>query len=166
MHNIVVGQTESGKSTLVKRLIKAIKAETGMQSVVLDPLHDPTFDADWQTSNAQNFLKCVFDSKNLVVVVDEAGETIGHYEKEMFKLATRGRHCGHICFFIAQRAKLIHPTVRNNCGAAYIFNQSFDDCKMLSNDFNDAKIIEAANFVEGEYFYKRRMRDIKKFKLF
>lgn len=80
---------------------------------------------------------------------------IGRYSPVMEELATRGRHWGHKCHFITQRAKQIGTNIRTQCSNAVIFKQSLDDTKDLSNEFVDPMINEAHKLEKGEFIYHR-----------
>lgn len=127
----------------------------GFGILVLDPTgYASLWDADFVTSDPHEFLDVVFASERCVVIVDESGDMIGRYGGEMNKLATRAAHNGHRCFFIAQRATQIDPTVRGNCENVITFAQAVPDAKQLAIDFVDDKLKEAVNLEKLQYMYK------------
>lgn len=158
--------TESGKTTLAKRLINSARNSSGMKSIVLDPLRDPAFNADFQTADPDEFLERVFNSESCLVVVDEGAQMIGRYEGPMLKLATMGRHWGHTCIFLSQRPMQINLTVRNQLSAVALFCSSFDDGKTMSKEFNENELLNCTSLKRGEYYYKMRFKNVEKRKLF
>ena len=164
MHTLIIGMTESGKTTLGKKMVAHYRAR-GVASAVLDPLSDPGWQADYVTKNRQEFLTTVKQSRSLAVFVDEAGESVGQYEYEMHWLATRGRHYGHACHFLAQRAQQIAKTVRDQCSVAYIFACSRSDAKMLADEYNDEVLAQCNRLKKGEFFRVGRFDEAKKYRI-
>lgn len=152
-HCLITGITESGKTTLAVQLAQGYR-DLGINVIVLDPLRDARWPANFQTAYQESFLNILLnpDTRSCAVFVDESGEEIGRYNKEMFWLATRGRHYGHNAHFITQRVVDLNKTVRAQCRYLYIFNSNVDDCMALSKDFNRPEILQATELKKGEYF--------------
>lgn len=119
-HNLVVGMTESGKTSLAKLYCDGFK-KSGIKTMVLDPVHDTGWNADFQTHDPEMFLKVVKSERNCMIFVDESGSAIGRYNSEMEWLATTSRHLGHSCWFIMQDATQVAPIIRGNCTKAFVF---------------------------------------------
>jgi len=126
----------------------------GTKVVVLDPLFDPRWNADFITEDADEFLYIVShpDSEKCAIFVDESGETIGRYNEEMTWLATRARHYGHNSHFIVQRTTMLNKTICTQCRYLFLFNCTFTDAKMLSDDFAGFDPRDAVNLKQLEYF--------------
>lgn len=164
-HVLILGMTESGKSTLAKQLCgEAKKRQLG--TLVLDPLNDPDWQADYQTRDPAEFLRVVKNSESCAVFVDESGQSVGRFDTEMFWLATQGRHFGHMCHFISQRGQQIAKTVRDQCGRLYLFNCSLSDAKMLADEWNKEELRQAHTLEKGEFFIVQRFGAVKRAKLF
>lgn len=134
-HSLVIGATGSGKTVLVHKMAKEFD-KLGVPLLVLTPFDDDTsWNADFITDNSDEFLNVVFNHKSCLVVVEEAGEFAGQYNKAMFKLATRGRHNGHICIFIAQKMKMVAENIRVNCQNLFLFKTTRKMCRILEEDF-------------------------------
>ena len=163
MHSLIVGMTESGKTTLAKRLATNIM---GRQKpvLVLDILGSK-WNCNYQTHKIDEFMGIVKDIQNSYIFVDEAGE-VGKLDKEFYWLATRSRHLGHSVFFITQRAKQLAPIVRNQCKNLFLFCSSYMDCKSLYEDFNFTEILEGNNLPQGTFLSCRRFQECQKIKLF
>lgn len=164
-HVLIVGQTESGKTTLAKRLCREYQ-QHGIKTAVLDILNDPEWHADYQTADQEEFLATVKQSRSLAVFVDEGGETIGRYESELKWLATRGRHFGHNCHFISQRASDISKTVRDQCSRLFCFQVSLTDAKTLSDDWAREELRQANTLAQGEFFDCPRFGPVRRLSLF
>lgn len=129
----------------------------GYKTIVLDPFLDPEWNADFITSNPENFLDVVWHkSRGCIVIVDEAGSMVGKFNKVMDELATRGRHWGHKCIFIVQRPKLISTTIRTQCTDIAIFKQSKNDTKDLADEFVEDMINDAHTLNDGEFILVKR----------
>ena len=162
-HVLICGMTESGKSTLGKHFVREHQAR-GIGTIVLDPLNDPEWAADYQTDQKDDFLAVVKQSRKCALFVDESGEQIGHYSDEMFWLATRARHYGHKSYFLSQRAQQISPTVRTQCSTLALFNVSKKDAEILADDFNRPELKEANQLRQFEFFLVNRFGPTRRFK--
>ena len=122
-HNLILGMTESGKTTLAKELCLRLKAR-GISTLVLDSLSDPGWEADFITENPDEFLSVYFDpnTRYCAAFIDEAGDYAGRYDWAMVKSATRGRHWGHMNFYISQRGIQIARTIRDQCSNLFFQN--------------------------------------------
>lgn len=160
-HILVVGMTESGKTKLAQSICWQFQMN-GIKTAILDPLSDPAWRADYQTRNRYEFLQVVKNSRQIVCVVDEAGESVGKYNDEMFWLATRARHYGHVSIFISQRAQQLSPTVRDQCPNLYMFCVSRKDAKILSEEHNREELERASELKKGEFFRSVKMGSIHK----
>jgi len=160
-HVLITGVTESGKTTLAKSLCHAY-SRRGIQTIVLDPLSDPGWHSNFSGTDPVAFLDIVRRSRSCAVFIDESGEMIGHYNDEMFWLATRARHYGHNCHFITQRPAQISPNVRNQCTRLYLFTSSRDDTILLSKEWNKPELLEANMLKQFECFSVERFSPVKK----
>lgn len=163
-HTLIVGITESGKTTLAKLLCDNAR-KSGIGTLVLDPMHD-TWNAEFQTDDEREFLEVFWQSRNCDVYIDEAGDMIGQYDKTMIQTATKGRHWGHNVHFLTQRGAMISPTVREMCRTLILFVSSRAACKVLAEEYNEPRILEASGFEVGEYFVKPRHGDLEHRHLF
>lgn len=165
MHCLVVGRTLSGKTTFAKKKAASLKAR-GIPIIVLDPLLDPEWRADFITSDPAKFLDILWQSRGCAVFIDEAGDAVGKFNEPMNKCATRGRHWGHKCFFITQRVKQISTTIRTQCSELVVFKQSYNDTKDLADEFVEPLIKEAHRLDHGEFYYVRHGQPTLKLNVF
>jgi len=162
---MILGQTMSGKTVTAKTLARDMK-KRGMDVLVLDPLKDPSWEADFITDNAGLFMQKVFTTTNCLLIVDESGDAIGKYDTVTHKLATRSRHLGHIAVFCAQRLTQLNPTIRGQCSRLFLFNSSHSDCVILANEFNEPGLLAATELPPGTCLYKNRFAPLSKIKYF
>lgn len=149
-HTLVVGITGTGKTTLVRKLA----AELSRNKPVL--VLTPCIDDDWSfaslvSSDLEFFSQVVFANKNCIVIVDEGAEMAGQFDKLAVPLASRTRHNGHICFFLAQRPTMINKSIRGNCRNLFCFQVSKDETIELNRLFVNDVVFEAPSLREGEY---------------
>lgn len=156
----------SGKTTMAKRLVKQKREMTNRGILVLDPCLDPEWGADYLTDDKAEFLRVVKENRSCDLVIDESGETIGRYAKEMAFLATRSRHYGHTSTFIAQRAAQIDRNVRDQCTTLILFSVYKADAQSLAETFNDDLLLGAAELEAGGCFIKERFKPARKINIF
>lgn len=164
-HVLTVGTTLCGKTTLNKKLARQLKAQ-GIGVLVLDELCDPEWNADFQTSDPDEFLRVVWDSERCACFIDEAGDAVGRYNDAMRQTATRGRHFGHRFFYITQRSADLGKTVRDQCTTLYLFLSSTDDCKLHSKEWVKPELVNGVTLGQGEYFTCGRFTPILRGNIF
>lgn len=164
-HSLILGMTESGKTTFAKRSAAAYQAR-GIKTIVLDPLKDPAWNADFQTSNPEDFLDKVWSSRCCAVFIDEAGDSVGRFDAAMVKTATRGRHWGHNLHYISQRGTMLARTVRDQCSNLILFCTALEDCKIHAREWNNPQLLQGAALPQGSYMAVTRFGALKKYSLF
>lgn len=155
----------SGKTSLAKKFARQFKSQ-GIGVLVLDPLLDPEWNADFITADAQQFLDVAQKSQHCALFIDESGEAIGRHGGEMNKLATRIRHYGHRSFFIAQRAQQLDKIVRDQCEFLWLFRVSRGDAELMAEEYGHDALETAHSLQKGECFYAQRFKPLQKFDSF
>jgi DNA helicase HerA-like ATPase len=164
-HALILGMTESGKTTLAKTLAPVYRAQ-GIKVGVLDPLGDPGWQADYRTTDPAAFLEAFWSSRQCAWFIDESGDAVGKYDEAMIKTATRGRHWGHRVHYITQRGAQLSRTVRDQCSTLFLFTTSLDDSKIHANEWNKPELRNAHTLRRGEYFHTDRFSPLARGKLF
>lgn len=152
--------TESGKTTKARQLAANYRRQ-GIGVIVLDPLRDPAWQADFITDDQEEFLDVFWRSRSCAAFLDEGGESVGRYDLAMQKTATRGRHCGHSCHYIAQKATQLAPIVRDQCSYLYLYTSGLTSCKMLAEEFNKPELLNATQLQRYSYFFASRFGQCK-----
>ena len=147
--------TESGKTTLGKQLCR-IQRQCGFKTIVLDPMHDPEWQADFKTHSPDVFLRMLWQSRRCMAFIDEAGKHAGRFDDLMEETATESRHWGHSMFYLSQRGAMLSPTIRGQCKHLFLFAMAADDTKELARNFNCPQLKEANILQPGEYFHVTR----------
>lgn len=161
-----MGMSRSGKTTLLLNLAKHF-IKDGYAVLVLDPFSYPS---KWPTQyvfkDSQEFLTLVKRSRECILIVDEAGDSCGQFDKEMHFLSTQSRHYGHSVIFGTQRGAQIAKTIRDNCEQLFLFASSMDDCKILSREFNRPELTLAKTLKRGQYLNTGRFSKVRRYQLF
>lgn len=160
-HSLILGMTESGKTTLAKKLAASYQAR-GIKVLVLDPMGDPEWNADFQTSSVNTFLDVFWSSRRCAAFIDEAGEAVGQFDKVMHKTATKGRHWGHSVHYLSQRGAQIARTVRDQCGNLFLFTTALEDSKIHANEWNKPELRNANALEQGHYYHATRFGKLSK----
>jgi energy-coupling factor transporter ATP-binding protein EcfA2 len=154
-HSLIVGMSESGKTTLARQL-SHILHKGGHKVIVLDEMQDPGWAADFITDDNDQFLEVFWANRECFVFIDEAGNAVGKYDDAMRQTATQGRHWGHSCFYISQRGALLSATVRGQCRHLYLFASPVADCKIYAHEFNRPELMKACELPQGQYYHVKR----------
>ena len=156
MHTLICGVTMSGKTTLAHKFAHEL-ASQGQAIIVFDPVMTPTAAGTWPESallfddETEFFNYLVKEEVNKAhVFIDESGDVFNLTKPWNFWLLTRGRHFGFSVFLIAQRPKMLAPTVRNQCGRAYVFRLARDDLKEIAADFGFSDL-QKINLDKGDF---------------
>lgn len=145
MHSLYTGVTKSGKTTLAREHSRAF-VSAGQNVIVYDPVGTPTHGGGWNAhvefDDFTEFMEYMRDPRvvRAHVFIDEAGEHFGVGDKDNHWLLTRGRHHGLFINLIAQRPKMLAPTVRTQCERAYIFMMSPDDMNTVGQDYGHGSL--------------------------
>jgi hypothetical protein len=157
--------TLSGKTSLAKQLAPVYRAQ-GVKVGVLDPMADPGWGADYQTSDPDAFLRAFWESKQCAWFIDESGDAVGKYDDAMIRTATRGRHWGHRVHYLTQRGAQLSRTVRDQCTTLFLFSTSLKDAKLHAEEWNRDELATAHTLQQGEYFSTSRFGALKRGRLF
>ncbi len=142
MHSEIIGMTESGKTCLAMIIAKRLKSMK-KTVVVLDPMHNPRWECDFRTSDADELNDFLEENRSCYVFVDECGKLFNNGNDLTHDwMATRSRHYGHSFHFIAQRAMQIPRTMRDQCNRLFLFTSSASDGAILADEWNKPEIRE------------------------
>lgn len=156
MHQLIIGVTQSGKTTLARKFSRELCAAK-KKVVVFDPMGTETAGGDWGKgaiifSDREKFLDYVYsdDCVNAHVFVDEAHKIFHHTMDENFWMLTEGRHHHIYLYLMTQRPKKVHPDVRTNCEFCYMFRLAQDDAREIGSDYGHSDI-HKENLDRGDF---------------
>ena len=138
-HTVIMGMSESGKSTLAKRIANSFQAQ-GIKVIVFNPLRDWWSDPvpDLQTDNISEVTRVAKLSWSCAIFIEECSDVS---TKQIKWFATQARHRGHASHFIAQRGKgMVAPTIRDQCRYLACFRVSLDDAKTLAAEYTKPEL--------------------------
>jgi hypothetical protein len=157
-HTLIVGTTESGKTTLAKQAASMHKA-AGTGVIVFDPLRSGGWQADAVYHSLPEFQRAFWASQRCAVFIDEAGSLIDEYGAEYYRIlcpmATLGRHGGHAVTFISQRVPQLPRTLRDQCRHLFLFALSRYDAQEICRDFRCESLADI-RIPLGTYYYITR----------
>lgn len=159
-HSLIIGMTESGKSTLAKLIVKQAK-KRGVKTAILDPLKDPHFGADFQAQNGEEFLAWAKSNKSAVLIIDEAGTAVGRYNVAMQWVVTTARHLGHSSVLVCQGTSQLSPLIRGQCTTCYLFSSTAQTVKIISEDFNSPELMKMSRLNRGEFYIISRYDSLR-----
>lgn len=163
-HVLILGQTLSGKTTLAKQLTHFYRGKN-VKVILLDPMNDPGYHADFRTRDPNEFLRVLWDSEGCAGFIDESGKFAGRYDDAMIETATESRHFGHRCHYISQRGAQLSVTLRQQCTQMFLFSTSQSDCKIHSNEWNEPEFLTGHQLPQFHYLYKQRFQPVQRLKL-
>lgn len=148
-HVGVFGPGQSGKTTLVKAMVKAL-AKEGFKSMAIDPNGE-----DWGPdtevfTNPELFFAEAWKRERMILVIEEATETINR-DKGLTSLFTRIRHRGHKLIVVGHSGTNLLPIMREQIHFLHLFRQSPQAAALWAETFADERIMEATTLAQYEF---------------
>jgi energy-coupling factor transporter ATP-binding protein EcfA2 len=162
MHSLIIGMTESGKTTLAKILAAQLKKQ-GKKIAVLDPLNDPEWgNVDFLTNDPDEFLDYCKSNKSHYCFIDEGSISIGRNNDDMQWFPTQSRHWGHSCFFLTQGLTQLSPIVRAQCSVVFCFAVGERDTDSLAEEWREKSLKKLNKIGKGEFYIVSRFSPLRK----
>lgn len=168
-HSLIIGMSESGKTTLAKQIAQEFY-ENGTDYIVYDPI--TPYQSAWPgaafvTDDIDELYAIAKhpDSRNLLIIIDESSVGIGRNPQDKQWFATQARHWGHTVLFLAQREVQVSVTVRDQCTWIYIFRIAKKDAEKFADEFGHPVLKEAHQLGKLEFFKLSRYDDPEIFHL-
>jgi ABC-type Mn2+/Zn2+ transport system ATPase subunit len=125
----IFGPSESGKTTLAKKISRHISKAEGRKSFVLDPVAASNWGPHAQVYTDDTFWDEIFTKhENGLVIVDDASVTIDR-DSKYSGLFTTLRHKGHKLIVIGHNAGNLLPQMRDQLQRIFLFLQNEDSVK-------------------------------------
>ena len=163
MHTLIVGKTESGKTTfMTEYLLKEYSRIGNAKRVIL-------YDKDFHTSprwrkghsmpvegfaDVEAFKEAVFSNVRCVVIVEECSDLSVADQELLRGVAAKGRHLGHNVHLLAQRPKMIRPNLRSQTTALCCCALNPEDVKSVKEVAGVEEVEKAVKFKKGDALFK------------
>lgn len=167
---MILGNSEFGKSTLLKVLHRRALIPSGQPVAVYDILapdadEDPEAYAEYVgenwpgavyvTNDRELFLKMFWESYGYVWIIDEGGEAVGKTKDDMRWIATRGsHHRQNSIYMVAHRWTDIDTTIRAQFTEIFLFNAAKSDALDMADQFGAPALKDAVNLSVGEFYHR------------
>lgn len=154
-HGAIIGMTTSGKTTLGKEMARGFRSR-GIATLVLHKPREPWPDnsVSWQTCDPETFLAKFWASRGCAVFMELADGAVSKWDERFQKCFTEGRHEGHRCFYLSQRAATVHPAIRENCESLYLFTVTRAAAKLWADEFCDDALLAAPTLPQYHFVMK------------
>lgn len=154
-HGAIIGMTTSGKTFLARKMARQFRAQ-GIPTLVLHKPREPwhASEASWQTSDPDAFLQKFAATKSHACFMELSDSRVDKFDDRFHKCFTEGRHDGHRCFYLSQRAATVHPAIRENCESLYLFTVDWDAAKIWATTFVDKKLLDAPTLERHWFLHK------------
>ena len=151
-HIVIVGLSETGKSSLAKQLAARVKAGGQHGVLVCDPMQSRDWVCDFQTADLNEFAAVYQDSRLCYAFVDECFMLNSVEEKNILqRMNAMGRHYGNRNIMIGQRFTAMPKTARELASRKLIFRQSPEDAKEIYRSYSHELVKDLPNLQQGEY---------------
>ena len=155
LHFALFGQTGTGKTFAAQQFARFMRAR-GLGVLALHkPLEAWPADAvSWQTPDPEAYLWKWERSRRCGCFMELADAFVDKWDARFHRCFSSGRHLGHRCFYITQRAALVHPNIRDNCSSLCLFAVPTNAARLWAMDFNDENLLRAVNLPPRYFFFK------------
>jgi hypothetical protein len=163
VHSMVVGGTMSGKTTLLRTMVRHAR-KAGRAVFVCDPNMEPGWHANFRTPNPDQLLAKLMASSGCLAICEEGGSYLTNTAPAMAYrwLVMRSRHLGHKVVISATKGALIPPVYRQNCGTIHLFNCTPAEAELWADEFNDPGLLAAVKLPRFQYLKKVRFSPISR----
>lgn len=151
---IIVGVSESGKTSLANKLIQ----ETQIPVFIRDPVGAAWARCTARFETSDELRQLLADNKKqpCVCVVDEGADYFTVGQKQNHWIFTRGRHEAMLPIVICHYVKAMAPIVRDQATDLFVFESSIQTSQILADSYNVPDLESAHELRQGEYFHVRR----------
>lgn len=158
MHTLILGRTESGKTTLAKAIVQQTE-RMGVTAIVLDPLATHWGEQSKLVRSIDDLIKEAVNSQRKLLVVDESTMSLDKFDSSQQWLTKTSRHAGHSALIIAHSITDIAPGLRSQCTQVFILGCTRPDAQFLANVYDDDNIMKCTKLETFHFgrIYKNRV---------
>ncbi|MDD2764170.1 MAG: hypothetical protein PHE83_09385 [Opitutaceae bacterium] len=157
-HGMFIGATGSGKTFAAQQSAKSFRHQSPhpIKTLILHkPLEIwPGSSATWQTEDPEKYLWKWERSRGCACFMELADALVDKWDERFWRCFTQGRHYGHRCYYISQRAAFVHPAIRDNCASLHLFAVPQNAAKMWAVEFNDPALLGAVKLPPRWFYFK------------
>ena len=161
----IFGPSESGKTTLAKKIAYSMHVREHRPTLVLDPVaKDYWGEHATVYTNEAEFWSVIFKTRNAFVVVDDASVTINR-DNQLNGVFTTLRHQGHKLLVIGHSAGNLLPQMREQLQRIFLFLQNHDSVEKWSIVFPGADLTPATQLHQYEFITVANYEPAQRFQL-
>ena len=161
----IFGASESGKTTLAKKIAFHLHKSEKRRTLVLDPISKSNWGAHARVfTNEAEFWKVIFIEKNALVVVDDASVTINR-DGDLNGVFTTLRHQGHKLIVIGHSAGNLLPQMREQLQRIFLFLQNRDSVEKWQTVFPMQDLQPSTTLKQYEFLTVANYAPVQRFQL-
>lgn len=147
----IFGASESGKSTLAKKISAHMYKMENRATIVLDPISKSNWGSHAKVfTDETGFWDYIFKARNSLVIVDDASVTINR-DSELNGVFTTLRHQGHKLLVIGHSASNLLPQMRDQIQRIFLFLQNKKSIEVWENIFPQQNLDPALSLKQYQY---------------
>ena len=157
----IFGPSESGKTTLAKKIAWHFWTAEKRPALVLDPVSRGYWGPNAKVfTDEKTFWSEIFKQKNSLVVVDDASVTINR-DGELNGVFTVLRHQGHKLLVIGHSAGNLLPQMREQLQRIFLFLQNRDSVEKWSTVFPGSDLTPALGLKQFQFLTAANYSDVQ-----
>jgi hypothetical protein len=160
----IFGPSKSGKTTLAKALSAEYWRTQKLKSLVLDPWLENWGPHAVVLNDEDKFWQAVWASKNCIVIVEEATQTINR-NRDLNKVFTAIRHNHHNLIVVGHNGSSLLPIMRQQLEKLYLFLQSEKAAKIWVEETACPQLLQATTLGQYEFLFYKRFSPVRRLKL-
>lgn len=161
----IFGASESGKTTLAKKISAHFFLNEKRKSMVLDPVEKGNWGDHAKVFHDEAiFWKDIFKAKNCLVIVDDGSVTINR-DNELNGVFTTLRHCGHKLLVIGHHPQNLLPQMREQIQRVFLFSQTDKSLELWSLNYPQADLSPSKTLQQYEFLTVANYSPVEKYKL-
>jgi hypothetical protein len=161
----VFGPSESGKTTLSKKIAFHFFRAENRKSIVLDSIARSYWgDHAMVYTDEKKFWEDIFKQRDMLVVVDDGSVTINR-DADLNRVFTTMRHQGHKLLVIGHGAENLLPQMRQQLQRVFLFSQGMKSKEDWEKVFPNKDLSELLTLQQFEFLTVANWKPVQKFKL-
>lgn len=161
----VFGPSESGKTTLAKKIAFHFYQSEKRETFVLDPVAK-SYWGDHATvfTDASQFRQEIFKQRDKLIILDDGSVTINR-DSDLSALFTTMRHNGHKLLVIGHGAENLLPQMRAQLQRVFLFAQGPKSMEDWEKIFPQADLSQVTTLKQFEFLTVANWKPVQRFQL-